>query len=887
MMDTPKGTEQFALMAAVHFLPYGRISISYRCTLSAFAHVSSFVTLSSPLYGTLLSGILFIMKLESIAALLAVSVQAVDALSTLSTRVGVSTTTLTATSFETATSTITSVAEITSVATTCAVGSTAPAGQLLLSCTESVWSAGGSFFQQHCSAALVGGTAIRAYVLPYPQGASVALSFCTALNNLHVPASSCAGVNIMSIGGYQQAFLLNGDVTLTSTSSLSRVIQPFATNPCEITATITTTASSEATETSTVVYTSSYEVSYLETITVSIPEPTTSSTLTSSTLTSSTAISSNSTLSSSTVPVNSSSSAPASTFASCPANSSSTLSVLTLSNTSTVAPILSTPSASANATTLTVVPVHVNATSTFPSITVSTISPIGNTTIASAPTSNITSSLLLPSSVIAVPAFNTSISAIRPTSNLSSPIFLNTTSSSSQLSPVTSNAPVVTAVPTPPVSLSTQALPASISSESSEKPITLTKFTTNVYTVTACPPAVTNCLASQKTTFLTTQTIVDYSTALAATSTLDAQVSSAQPLGPEPSAEDEGSKIEYNTSTLYSTSTQTVTACPSSVKNCPALEKTVYYTEVVSAYTTVCPVSTVAASIPSLATHNGQATRALKSGSASTSAQVTVETAYTTSIVYTTLIRAVTTCPSNVRDCPASEKTIYFTDVVKAYTTVCPVTAESSTGSVPFATSTTVSSSWAKSISAAAGERPSADAESAQSGIENTPAVPTITAASSLKSTLGADSATLLTATGTWTYIAGGKILTSTRGFPVVSVVASSPTSVIAETATAVPSVMSGSPVMEPSRYSNSQAVSDVASTGSSSKPITTAGVLPHNNSTLVAASSSTKHNASPSAVSGIPTLALYTGSASISTPRTLSVVPAVICVLLGLVLTM
>ena len=274
------------------------------CTLSAFAHISSFVTLSSPPHGTLLSGILLIMKLESIAALLAVSVQAVDALSTLSTRVGVSTTTLTATSFETATSTITSVAEITSVATTCAVGSTAPAGQLLLSCTESVWSAGGSFFQQHCSAALVGGTAIRAYVLPYPQGASVALSFCTAWNNLHVPASSCAGVNIMSIGGLQQAFILNGDVTLTSTNSLSRVIQPLTTNPCEITATTTTTAFSEATETSAVVYTSSYEVSYLETITVSVPDPTTSSTLKTSTLTSSTLTSSNSTFSSSTIPVN-------------------------------------------------------------------------------------------------------------------------------------------------------------------------------------------------------------------------------------------------------------------------------------------------------------------------------------------------------------------------------------------------------------------------------------------------------------------------------------------------------------------------------------------------------------------------------------------------------
>lgn len=278
--------------------------------------------------------------------------------------------------------------------------------------------------------------------------------------------------------------------------------------------------------------------------------------------------------------------------------------------------------------------------------------------------------------------------------------------------------------------------------------------------------------------------------------------------------------------------------------------------------------------------------RVSKSSYAHTLTQAALETSYTTSTLYSTSVRTVTACPSNVKDCPVSEKTVYLTDVVKAYTTVCPVAA-SSAKAVSFAIPNTVSSSWTKSISAAASEQPSADAESAQSGIEDTPAVPTFTAASSLDSTLSSNTATLLTVTGTWTYNAGGKILTSTRGFPVVSVVPFTPTSIIAETATALFSVVSGSSVVQPSSYSSLQAVSDVASTGSSSKIITLAGILPHNHSSLVVASSSTKHDASISAASGVPTLALYTGSASISAPRTLSVALAVACVLLGPVFTM
>ena len=282
------------------------------------SHQSFFLSCHSlsPHYGSFLSGIPFFMKFESIAALLAVSVQSANAFSTLSTRVGVSTTTVTATSFQTATSTVTSVAEVTSVTTTCAVGSTAPTGQAWPYCTESVWSSAGAYYQQHCSAALVGGTTIRGYVFPSVQGFTQAVSICSILNNVHNPASSCAGINFMTFGAIGQYYIVNGDVTLKSTDSSRRVVQPFTTNPCELTATATVTDLSPTVETSTLVYTSTFEVSYLETITVSIADPTTSSTLMTSTM------------SSSAVMMNTTSTAMFTESTSLPVNASSALSLV-------------------------------------------------------------------------------------------------------------------------------------------------------------------------------------------------------------------------------------------------------------------------------------------------------------------------------------------------------------------------------------------------------------------------------------------------------------------------------------------------------------------------------------------------------------------------------
>ncbi|RAH64779.1 uncharacterized protein BO66DRAFT_432509 [Aspergillus aculeatinus CBS 121060] len=115
----------------------------------------------------------------------------------------------------------------------------------------------------------------------------------------------------------------------------------------------------------------------------------------------------------------------------------------------------------------------------------------------------------------------------------------------------------------------------------------------------------------------------------------------------------------FVTSTLLTTRTATVTACPSSVANCPASERTTYLTtETVVIGTTICP-----ATMPA-----GQPT-------ASAGADPEGEL-LTTSTFFTTRTSTITACPSTVTNCPASAHSTYvITETLVDYTTVCPITA--------------------------------------------------------------------------------------------------------------------------------------------------------------------------------------------------------------------
>lgn len=113
------------------------------------------------------------------------------------------------------------------------------------------------------------------------------------------------------------------------------------------------------------------------------------------------------------------------------------------------------------------------------------------------------------------------------------------------------------------------------------------------------------------------------------------------------------------TSTAYVTNVVTITACPSSVNNCPVISKTTYVTtKTIAIGTTVCPVSEVA-----------EETQTSKAAAHSYS-----DAQFTTSTVFSTNVATVTACPSTVPNCPASAQTTFVTtNIVAVSTTICPV----------------------------------------------------------------------------------------------------------------------------------------------------------------------------------------------------------------------
>ncbi|RYP61701.1 hypothetical protein DL769_007590 [Monosporascus sp. CRB-8-3] len=146
------------------------------------------------------------------------------------------------------------------------------------------------------------------------------------------------------------------------------------------------------------------------------------------------------------------------------------------------------------------------------------------------------------------------------------------------------------------------------------------------------------------------------------------------------------------TSTVYSTNVYTVTSCAPEVTNCPKGKVT---TELVSLYTTVCPVEQVQTiaepaiqSSTALAPSKGvkfqsppsPSKSSIVANSETVSASKTTATAsrpgttsFTTSTVYSTNVYTITSCASEDSNCPASIGQV-TTQVVAISTTVCPVT---------------------------------------------------------------------------------------------------------------------------------------------------------------------------------------------------------------------
>jgi hypothetical protein len=121
------------------------------------------------------------------------------------------------------------------------------------------------------------------------------------------------------------------------------------------------------------------------------------------------------------------------------------------------------------------------------------------------------------------------------------------------------------------------------------------------------------------------------------------------------------------TSTVYTTSVYTITSCAPEVTDCPGKMGSVT-TDVISLYTTICPVTETESSSTWVPT-------------STSSAPITPETPWITSIIYTTKEYTVSSCPPEVTNCPYGSKT----SSIEAYTTYCPV---STTLSPPVSTST-------------------------------------------------------------------------------------------------------------------------------------------------------------------------------------------------------
>lgn len=199
-----------------------------------------------------------------------------------------------------------------------------------------------------------------------------------------------------------------------------------------------------------------------------------------------------------------------------------------------------------------------------------------------------------------------------------------------------------------------------------DRVITLTR--TNYHTVCPCTSAL---LSSATTTTLLESKPGQSGESTKASSDGSSDDSSSRSSSDSNSHSDSSSGFgqQYTTSTVFTSHVHTMTACPSSVKDCLSAEKTTYVTtETVIDYTTICPVT-------ESDLRTGAATKTGGIGSAQT-LTIAGGNQFTTSTVYTTRVSTVTACPSSVKDCPASQRTTYVTtDTIIDYTTVCPVTA--------------------------------------------------------------------------------------------------------------------------------------------------------------------------------------------------------------------
>ncbi|KAL5331921.1 hypothetical protein ACEPPN_001461 [Leptodophora sp. 'Broadleaf-Isolate-01'] len=282
------------------------------------------------------------------------------------------------------------------------------------------------------------------------------------------------------------------------------------------------------------------------------------------------------------------------------------------------------------------------------------------------------------SSVYITPSYSNTFSyGSTESSSSTSSEYVTPTPSSSSTSETSSSSEYV--APTPSSSSETETTTSSSSSETSSStksgPVTSSTY---VSSSSSFPTGhhYTNSSTSVGTTKSTYPTGgVTSTTCTDTTSTPTYAPSSSKSSGGEvtySSKPTSASTTKYTTSTVCTTRVETITSCAPSVTNCPVGSVT---TKTIPLYTTVCPVTET--EVKSTKTPIGKPTTTLLP----TTYKPTGPVKYTTSTVYTTSIYTITSCAPSVTDCPSKLGHV-TTEIIKLYTTVCPVTEKS----IPVAT---------------------------------------------------------------------------------------------------------------------------------------------------------------------------------------------------------
>ncbi|RDW58750.1 hypothetical protein BP6252_13226 [Coleophoma cylindrospora] len=267
--------------------------------------------------------------------------------------------------------------------------------------------------------------------------------------------------------------------------------------------------------------------------------------------------------------------------------------------------------------------------------TATTASSTSSTALSSstATTTSSTSSAVLTTSVVPTP------SAVSTTSNISTT--LNSTTSYSQTSTIVQNSTTQTTYPS---TFNSTALPTTIGSNSTTtKPVSRTSIYYQNSTIgysshatSISQPYGSNSISRPHKSKSCSKTSSALPTASVSSSVSQTSIStSAAMVSPS-----------FTTSTVYATSTYTITSCAASITNCPLNSVT---TETIAVYTTICPVAEAKTStVPKI---------------------TSIPAGYTMSTVYATKIYTITSCAATVTNCPVGKVT---TETSSLYTTICP-----------------------------------------------------------------------------------------------------------------------------------------------------------------------------------------------------------------------